>query len=292
MPADWKAGTGPAPSYDRDMAYDDLPLDHAPPPPGARPRPRPSSPARMIGVGVLSLVVGALLAVWWMGRSQPAPVVPAPTAATDVADGSNRPKRQSMNLPSLDGSDQLLRELVSVLSRHPQLARLLATDGLVRGATLAVVQVGEGRTPASPLAVLRPASRVTIVGTASGAVDPTSYARWDASTTALTSIDPAELAQLYVNVKPLFDEAYREQGFPDANFDEAMVRAIAILDGTPDLATDPVLLQRPDYYIHEDPTLRELRPVQKQFLLFGQANRQKVSAWLHQLARALDLPLG
>ena len=50
-------------------------------------------------------------------------------------------------------------------------------------------------------------SRVGIVGTASGRVDPKSYPRWDNAVGALTSIDPADAAQLYVNVKPLFDQA-------------------------------------------------------------------------------------
>lgn len=244
----------------------------------------------MVIVGVLGIAVGALLALWWMGRSQPEPATPAPIAANDVVNGSNRPKQQPLSLPSLDGSDGLLRDLVGVLSRHPLMARLLATDGLVRAATLSVVQIGEGRTPSTPLAVLRPASRVRILGTDAGAVDPTSYARWDGAVEALTFIDPGELAQLYVNVKPLFDDAYREHGHPEPDFDEAIVSVIAMLAATPLLTADPVLLKRPDYYIHEDPALRVLRPVQKQFLLIGPAHQQAVLAWLRRLGAALDLP--
>lgn len=276
------------------MSYNDLPLDSTStaPPPGPPPEPpsHPSSWVRIAIVGVLVVGVGALLMLWWMGRSQPAPATPPPIAATDVVNGSNRPKQQSMNLPSLDGSDGLLRGLVSVLSQHPLLARLLATEGLVRAGTLSIVQIGEGRTPSTPLSVLRPASRVTILGSDAGRVDPASYARWDAAVAALTSINPGELAQLYVNVKPLFDDAYREHGHPTPDFDEALVSAIAMLAATPTLAADPVLVKRPDYYIHEDAALRLLRPVQKQFLLMGPANQQAVMAWLRRLSAALELP--
>jgi hypothetical protein len=243
----------------------------------------------MILVAVLALAAGALLTVWWMSRTPADPAAPPPIAPTDVPDGSNRPRPQPVTLPTLDASDTLLRDLVGVLSRHPLLARLLATDGLVRGTTLAVVQIGEGRTPDTPLAVLRPDSRVTIDGTDAGRVDPASYARWDAAVAALTSIDPTELAQVYVNVKPLLDEAYAEQGHPDPNFDEALVQAITVLAETPSVTSDPRLLRRPDYFIHEDPALRALRPVQKQFLLFGPDNRAKVLAWLRAVAAALDL---
>jgi hypothetical protein len=243
----------------------------------------------MIIVGVVLVAAGTLLTMWWMSRTPAEPAAPAATAATDVPDGSDRPKPQPLSLPPLDESDTMLRDLVSTLSRHPMLTRLLATDGLVRRATLSVIQIGEGRTPNDPLEVLRPDSRVRIVGTESGRVDPDSYARWDAATAALTSIDPAELAQVYVNIKPLLDDAYREQGYPDANFDEAIVQAMEVLSSTPSLSSEPTLIRRPDYYIHDDPKLRALRPVQKQFLLFGPENQRKVMDWLQRFAAQLDL---
>jgi hypothetical protein len=190
------------------MAFDEDPLDRprsgwSPDPPEAK------SPFRWVAVGLAGLVAGALLTYWWMSRAQPPTTTPAPTAATDVAVGSTRPTRQFINLPSLDASDTWLAELVAALSRHPELAKLLATPGLVRGATLAVVQVGDGRTPAVPLRALRPATRLR-VDTNSDRVDPASFERWNGATAALSSVSPADAAQLYVNVKPLFDQAYIE----------------------------------------------------------------------------------
>ncbi len=274
--------------------FDDLPLERATPPTAPPPgrRPTTASPAtRWIIVGAIAVVVGALLALWWMSRTQPQTAVPAPTHATDVAVGSNRPKRQPMTLPPLDGSDAFLRELVASLSRHPLLARLLATDGLVRGAVLAVEQIGDGRTPAVPLKALRPSSRLAILGAANGRVDARTYARWDGATASLTSINPSDAAQLYVNVKPLFDQAYRDLGHPNADFDASIVRAIQMLQDTPTITADPELLRRPGYYEHTDPALRSLPPVQKQFLLIGPDNREKVLGWLKRLATALDLKI-
>lgn len=269
------------------MAIDDFPLDK-PKSPSADPRPQ-SSVLRWIAVGVAGVLAGALLTFWWMSRSQPGTPVPAPTTATDVAIGSNRPKRQAINLPSLDASDSLLGELIGALSRHPALARLLATKDLVRATTLAVVQIGQGRTPATPLKALRPATRVQILGTTAGRIDPQSYARWDNSVAALLSVVPADAAQLYVNVKPLFDQAYIELGHPGGDFDTAIVAAIVMLDDTPTLPEDPQLLRRTNYFEHEDPALRTLPPVQKQFLLTGPENRRKTIGWFRQFASALDL---
>jgi hypothetical protein len=268
------------------MPHDDLPL-HGSVPPESVPSGRPRSPTRWVIVGAGAVIAGALLALWWMSRAQPATTVPAPTAATEVALRSKRPKQQPLELPGLGESDTFISELVATLSRHPVLTRLFATRGVVRAMTLAVVQIGDGKTPASPLAVLRPSSRLRI--TPAGRIEPVTYIRWDSAVAALASVNPGDAAQMYVNVKPLFDEAYRELGHPGGDFDEAIVRAIRTLDATPTPAGDPVLNERPSYFEHEDPALRSLLPVQKQLLLIGPAHRQRVMAWLKQVAANLDL---
>jgi hypothetical protein len=270
------------------MMFEEQPLDR-PPAPGRGGR--ASSPTRWIVLGAGAVIVGALLTLWWMSRTRPTPATPAPTTATDAALGTQRPKPQIVDLPPLDDSDTYLRSMVEALSRHPTLAKLLATRGLVRGATLAVVQIGDGKTPISPLAVLKPATRLQILGPASGPIDPASYGRWDGPTSALTSVDPIHAAQLYVTVKPLFDKAYEELGNPKGNFDEAIARAIRTLDDTPQVRTDPTLLRRTNYFEHEDARLKSLLPVQKQLLLVGPDNRRKIMQWLKQLAANLDLKI-
>ena len=271
------------------MAFEEIPLDRS----GQRapidePPPAPSR-WRWVAVALAGVVAGGGLVYWWMSRAQPETATPAPTIATDVAVGSNRPQRQPMDLPSLETSDRFLAGLVAALSQNPVLARLIATPGLVRASTLAVVQIGQGRTPADPLKVLRPVMRLSIVGTSAGRVDPKGYARWDPIVAALTSVSPDDAAQLYVNVKPLFDQAYIELGHPGGDFDAAVVAAIDMLDDAPAQAEPPQLLRRTNYLEHEDAALRALPPVQKQFLLIGPDNRRRVMAWLHQVAGKLEL---
>jgi hypothetical protein len=271
------------------MAFEEMPLDR---PSNQSPwEEPPAAPSRwrFVAVALAGVLAGGGLVFWWMSRAQPETATPAPTVATDVAVGSNRPQRQPMDLPSLDTSDRFLAGLVSALSQNPMLARLVATPGLVRASTLAVVQIGQGRTPADPLKVLRPSSRLTITGSTAGTVDPRSYARWDPIVAALTSVSPADAAQLYVNVKPLFDQAYIELGHPGGDFDRAVAAAIAMLEDTPAQPNAPQLLRRTTYLEHEDATLRALPPVQKQFLLIGPDNRRKVLDWLRQVAGRLEL---
>jgi hypothetical protein len=271
------------------MAHDDLPLHVAPrggpslPPPPPDP---PPSPTRWVIVGAGVVIVGALLTLWWMGRAQLDTTSLAPTGPTEGQMASRRPQQQLRELPPLGQSDPLIRELAATLSRHPLLARLAATPSVVRSIVLAVVQIGDGKTPAKPLAVLEPPGDLTMSGTR---IDAATYARWNGAVTALTSVNPVDAAQVYVNVKPVFDEAYAELGYPNGDFDEAIVRAIRTLDQTPTPPADAVVLQRPNYVEYDDPALRGLLPVQKQLLLIGPEHRRAVTRWLHELARNLDL---
>ena len=185
----------------------------------------------------------------------------------------------------------MLRELAGTLSRNPLLARLLATRGLVRNATLAVVQIGDGKTPAVPLAVLRPPLRLQIAGQQSGRVEQASYARWEAATGALLSIPVSDAARIYVNIKQLFDEAYREMGYPNGDFDVALSKAIRVMVATPPAPASMTLLRGEGYFEHADSALGSLQPVQKQLLLLGPTNQARIQSWLRELAAALELKI-
>jgi hypothetical protein len=276
------------------MAFDDdLPLDRPTPEtspyaPSPEPEPDRGSWLRWIAVGLAGVVAGGLLTFWWMSRAQPTPAA-APSATAPEAATSVRPTRQSLNLPTLNNSDSFIQELVSLLSGHPTLARLLATPAIVRETTAGVVQIGDGRTPITWLKVLRPAARLQILGTTSGPVSPVSHARWNQVAAAVSSVSPTDAAQLYVNVKPLIDEAYIELGQPDGDFDQAILRAVRMLEETPTPEVAPELVQRPGYFDYEDPAFRALKPVQKQLLLLGPDNRRQLMDWLDQFVRALGL---
>jgi hypothetical protein len=274
------------------MSFAETPLARTPDPRLATPPPEGGSPTRWVAVAALAIAAGAGLAFWWMTRAQPDQVPPGPTAATEGAVTSQRPQRQPMDLPTLDSSDVIFRDAVAVLSKNPMLTRLVATDGLIRNTALAVVQIGDGKTPAVPLKVLRPASRIAITGPDQGRIDPASYPRWNGAATALLSVRPTDAAQLYVNVKDLFDAAYAELGFPNGNFDDAIQRAVEMIVRTPQPVEPPELLRRPNFFEHTDPALRSLRPVQKQVILFGPENQARLTTWLRQLATALDLKVG
>lgn len=273
------------------MPYDDLPLGRPSSPPRLPTPPRRAASGASRWIIAVAAVIAAAggLYFWWITRQPAIPSTPPPTTATDVAVGTNRPSPQPIELPPLDASDTLVRQFVSTLSRHPQLARFLATPGLIRAAVLTVEQIGDGRTPAVPLKVLKPPTRLAILGTESGRIDPAAYVRWESNVGALTSIQPRDAVQLYVNLKPLFDAAYADLGHPGGNFDDSLTRAIKMLVSTPEPAEEPILLRRAGFFEHADAALRALKPVQKEMLLLGPDRRNSVRKWLTAFANSADL---
>src|SRR5262245_35461577 len=113
------------------MAFDDLPLERTSVPARHLHDRRPS-PTRWIIAVAAVLVAGAALALWWTIRERPEAAVPAPTPATNAAVSSHRPARQFEELPALDSSDERVRQMAALLSRHPLFVRLLATKDLMR----------------------------------------------------------------------------------------------------------------------------------------------------------------
>src|SRR5690606_33421269 len=120
---------------------DDLRLDrpHQPPPNPFESEYEERSPLRWVVVGLACIVAVGLLAYWWMSRSQPTtPTAATPAASEPVADIGPIP--EPLALPPLEESDAFIRNLVSLLSNNPTLARLLASPTIVRSTTLGVIQ--------------------------------------------------------------------------------------------------------------------------------------------------------
>ncbi len=191
-------------------------------------------------------------------------------------------------LPSLDASDALVRDLVGALSSHPALASWLVPDELVRRFTAAVANVAEGVSPRPHVGFLAPERRFA-ARTAGGrtVADPASYARYDLLAEAVGSIDAAGVADLYRRLEPLTDAAYRELGYPDADFDRALLAALRRLLATPSVAADVELEPTVESYHFADPELEALTTPQKALIRMGPENAARIKRKLREIGLAL-----
>ena len=191
---------------------------------------RQTMPVIVIGL----LVFGVGLAIYFIfgrtaapGDQSAAPAVAQPKPESNAPLGA---AADPIDVPPLDESDSLVRELVAKLSSHPSVAAWLATDGLVRNFTVVVANIAEGRTPAGHLRSLAPSGSFRIIERNDDQfIDPGSYARYDRLADAVASIDAAGSARLYSTLKPRIEEAYGDLGLKESSFDRTLERAVVSL---------------------------------------------------------------
>lgn len=249
----------------------------------------------------LVVLVAAAAGVWMTLRrnARPVPetsaqgrVAPVPGLAAAPRGGLG-PSVEPIDLPPLDLTDPVVRELLRQLSARPELAAWLASDDLIRNLVVSIENVAAGKTPARHLRPLQPsgAFRAEARGE-TVTIDPRSYSRYDGLADTLESIDPARLAQTYSLLKPRMQDAYRELGHPEGDIDAVTERAIVHLLQTPIPGEAVELGQRGLSYTFSDPALERLTPAQKQLLRMGPRNLRIVQARLRDIATDLGIPPG
>jgi hypothetical protein len=257
-------------------------------PPIDAPPERPSWLWLVVAALVVATAAAAYLVVGRLHRAAPAVQPRVEHQAPPRPLGGDA---ASINVPPLDQSDPVVRELVKQITSHPRIAAWLATDGLIRTFTVAVENIADGATPAARFRVLRPAKGFETVARGRDLlIAPRSYARYDDLADAAASIDAAGAARLYATLKPRIEEAYRDLGFPDTPFDRTLERAIVVLLRTP--ASDGAARLEPKGigYGFVDSALEGLTAPQKQLLRTGPRNVRIIQSALRQIALALGIP--
>lgn len=256
--------------------------------------PTEESRERRSGRGPLWAVLAVLLVAigagtWlWCGREAAPPVDEAVVLPEAEERAEEAPEAPEVELPSMAESDGWLREVVTQLSARPELARWLATDRLIERFVAAVDNVGEGRTPKVHVPFLAPEGPFVAVEDGGRTImDEASGDRYDRAVAVVASLHTQGTADLYNNLQPLFQQAYRNLGYPDGDFREATARAVRQVLTTP-VPEAPVRLV-PDgvsTWAYASPSLESLAPVQRQLLRLGPDNLRRVQKKVREIALA------
>lgn len=275
---------------------DDLELDRMPEPLGSEYE--PAAEARSIwpwvaGVAVVVALAGAGVWYWRLPAEQPArkAAVDTPAPSSPEVRAPLGPSVEPLELPPLDLTDSLVREMVRQLSSRPEVATWLATDSLIRNFAVAVDNVADGKSPARHLRALTP--KGPFRATAQGPIfraDARSFERYNGVAETVASLDAAALAKLYSTLKPRIADAYRELGHPEGDIDAALERAIVHLLTTPAVPEDAALNDAVLSYRYVDDRFESLSAAQKQMARMGPRNQELVQAKLREIAVALGIP--
>ena len=262
----------------------------------------PRSGRSSSGSKVILLLGLALLAAgggWYLWStffaSTPAPVVaeappPPPLPAAPAEPAIQHPIDTGATtepLPALAESDKPLADGLAAAIDRDAIARWLIPQDLVRR-VVATVDNLPRKTYAQRLSPLKPVpGKFTVAGAdAQMAIAPQNAARYAPLVRALEAVNADKLVALYVRFYPLFQEAYREQGYPNAYFNDRLVQALDMLIATREAPGQLAIAQPKVLYEFADPALEALPSGQKILLRMGPENAARVKAKLREI-RAL-----
>ncbi len=259
----------------------------------------PEGPRRLQGMPwwpaalVIVLLILAIGWFWWSrSKDRSLPVAEVPEATVPEPSPAPEPAAEApeaWELPSLAESDDFLRDVATRLSSHPEWLQWIATDDLVRRFVAAVDEVARGEVPTSQLGFLIPKRGFTPASSGGQVyLGADSQRRYTRLTAVVSGLDAEGAADLYSRLRPLVQDAYRELGYPNADFDAVLAKAVKRVLEAPDLEGSAELVPALRSYKYADPRLEALPPVQKLMLRLGPDNARIVKSKLREIARELD----
>ena len=222
--------------------------------------------------------------------AEPAP--PAASAAPPISHPVEAPKAPPGEivppLPSLRDSDTAAREALIGLLGAKSFAAYFYADTIILRIVATVDNLPRHAAPARMMPVKPVAGQFAIAGSDDQAViGPKNAARYAPYVRIAQAIDAKKLVAVYSRFYPLFQDAYRQLGFPNGYFNDRLIACIDDLLAAPELDGPVKLVQPKVLYEYADPDLEGRSAGQKIMMRIGRDNEAKIKAKLREIRRAL-----
>jgi len=207
----------------------------------------------------------------------------------DVVEVKEPVAEAAVDLPRLNDSDSFLVEKISELPSGTSLLSYLVDEQLVRRAVVLVENISRGQYPQTALPY-KPIVEEMQVSSDDGrlfSMEAASYTRFDAAVAAFVALDTEQTVGLYRLLSPLLQQAYAEIGFRDAEFEQALIKAIDAVLSAPEIEGPFQLVKPSVMYLYADTRLEELANMNKQLIRLGPENSARLKAKLREFKQAL-----
>jgi len=192
-------------------------------------------------------------------------------------------------LPTLDGSDNMLRQDLYTLAARQVLDSLLNLNRIIQRFVVTIDNL-----PRKHLSRSKYRSNQSIRGRLRVLEDSGGYylseenfARYDPFVNMLENLDSDRVIALYVHYYPLIQAAYEELGYSSAYFNDRLIDVIDHLLEAPDIGGRISLVRARVLYKYVDPELEALSAGQKVFIRIGPRNAGRIKSKLRELRLAL-----
>lgn len=215
----------------------------------------------------------------------------APAAAPirhPIAQAAAPASASTAPLPPLDDSDASVLSALEGLAGGQDLKPLLMSQQVIQRIVATVDALPRHALGHSVLPVHAPKGTFAVTR-ANGAtvMDARNAARYAPYMQLLEGMDTRALVDWYVHAYPLFQQAYRQLGYPKGYFNDRLIAVIDHLLATPELAQPAALAPVNGHYEYADPSLESLSVGQKMMLRAGPADEAAVKAKLRDVRAQL-----
>ena len=243
-------------------------------------------------IAVIAVVVlGGLAAYFLYKPAPPAPVlVQAPPPPVPVIRQIIETPPASTPLPALNESDSFMLDALSGLINDPSLVKMFIAKQIIRNVVATIDNLPRKQAPMEVMPVQPAPEKFITAGSENNlTISPKNAERYTLYIKIADSLDTKNLVNLYVNLYPLFQEAYEDLGYPKRYFNDRLLVAIDNLLATPDIAEPVKLIQPNVYYLYADSTLEERSIGQRILMRIGKQNRTVIMNKLAEIRQELKL---
>ncbi len=262
---------------------------------------------RRIAAIALALLLGLGTAAYLLLRPEPEPVTVAPEspaaamdepeAAAPLPAGTEAPPpsypvptvaAEAPPLPVLAESDTPFMAALASVFDPASLSAALVPQQLVRRLVVTVDNLPRERLATNDRAFKR-VPGTFLVKSRDGTVtaSPGNEARYLPMLELVQTAGAGNIARLYLAWYPLFNQAYRELGYPDRQFNDRLVQVIDHLLATPDVEGPLLLVQPKVFYQFADAELEARSVGQKMLIRMGAVNRAQALGELRTFRQAI-----
>jgi hypothetical protein len=255
---------------------------------------------RWIAVAAVACAVAVGYYVWRQGENeapQPAPAAPpaAPPVAPPKAEPGTAPQilfpvpqAEPASLPSLDMSDTLMRTTLDALFGRKNFEAFFYPRDIVRRIVATVDNLPREKVAQRLMPVQRAAGPFLLAGEGDNrTIGAENAARYQPFVALAETVDAGKLVAAYFHAYPLFQQAYRELGYPTGYFNDRLVAVIDHLLAAPAVEGPVKLVQRKVLYEFADPELEARSAGQKILIRIGPENAARLKAKLLEMRREL-----
>jgi hypothetical protein len=218
----------------------------------------------------------------------PAPVAPKIEYPIERAEAEPGPAPQA----TLDASDTAMSEALASLFNGNKLPSFVQPMNLIRNIVATLDNLPRSKAAPRLWPVQPTPSRLsTMPAGDSLVIAPDNSARYAPVVALAHAIDTKQLVAIYARFYPLFQQAYRELGYPDGYFNDRLVAVIDHLIATPDVKPPIALVQPKVLYQYADPELEALSAGQKAMIRVGPDNAAVLKAKLREIRYRVAGPI-